>query len=363
MASCSHPSPPFFPPVVQHECEILGRGPEATESTIRWESCQKNKGHKNFIPVQEFLEKHLSRSVSSEVRDAFRAFLDLTVRIRTHWTSRDRPDSDKLAGLRGTDDTRLGTGFIQYVCDVDPSTPCPCDQCDGRAGRKSWKFRVLTALHVVYNTEEAKETRCDLFFDDERSDLDGLMKSVWGVELHRAFHGRDASEFWCVTHDRSLGEGLMSTVQRWHDLVDSYEKSTSQCQFSLNLKGYWDPLRNEWRDEYPLSRDYENRSRRAVIVSHPHGKPKKITVGKVKREERLGGLDQLEYYTPTCPGSSGAAVVLVDKDPSTSSVILNFSNFSRQFGWTYLHNGTVNNNSSSIWAQVNYGNDTLAITW
>ena len=155
----------------------------------------------------------------------------------------------------------------------------------------------------------------------------------------------------------------MSTVQRWHDLVDSYEASTSQTRLSLNLKGYWDPLRKEWRDEYPLSRDYENRSRRAVIVSHPHGKPKKITVGKVKREERLGGLDQLEYYTPTCPGSSGAAVVLVDKDPSTSSVILNFSNFSRHFGWTYLHNGTVNNNTSSIWAQVNYGNDTLAKTW
>ena len=263
-----------------HECEVLGGGPEAEESASRWRECKKNPGHKEFISAKGFKDSYFSRVHTDKLRDLLRAMIDFTVRLRVHWTSPGRPDEDPFSDARGTDKIRLGTGFIEDVSDPVSDKPCPCVECNGKINRKSWRFKVQTAAHVVYNTEEAKSTRIDLFYDDDSSRRDGTMATVTGLELVGIDPDSDVCGMMCVTHDEALGERIESVWRCW---LNGYRGPQ-------DLSGL-DFLLQEGRDP-------------TLIVSHPHGQPKKITVG----QWRYGEFPLVEYNAATCPGSSGAPV-------------------------------------------------------
>ncbi|GFR82260.1 hypothetical protein ElyMa_000622600 [Elysia marginata] len=181
----------------RHECAIFtSREHEAAESCHSYKNCEKNPGHENFISAQDFINNYLPRLQSDEEREKFRSMIDKTVRLRVDCTSRARPDDDDMAGDRGTNKMRVGTG---YVCNVDKpkyNEPCVCSNCHGNVARKQWRFTVHTAEHVVYNTEEAKETKIDFFYDDDSSDTDGRMKSAWGVEVRESAPDRDWCDMW-----------------------------------------------------------------------------------------------------------------------------------------------------------------------
>ena len=83
--------------------------------------------------------------------------------------------------------------------------------------RKHWTFLVDTARHVVFNSEEAAETRIDLFYDDDTSDIDGRMESVWvsGFVNSDLKPGSDVSSMSCATCDEALGERLKSINRQW----------------------------------------------------------------------------------------------------------------------------------------------------
>ncbi|GFR85348.1 hypothetical protein ElyMa_006026300 [Elysia marginata] len=167
----------------RHECVIFtSREHEAAESCWSYKNCEKNPGHKNFISVQDFKDNYLSRLQSDDLREKVRSRIDQTVRLRVDCTSQDRPDDDDMAEYRGSSKMRVGTGFVRDVDEPKCDEPCVCPKCDGRVARKQWRFRVGTAKHVVYNTEEAKKTKIDFFYDDDSCDCDGRMKSAWGVE-------------------------------------------------------------------------------------------------------------------------------------------------------------------------------------
>ena len=121
-------------------------------------------------------------------RDVFRSMIDLTVRLRLYWTSPDRPDDDEFSNHRGTVTPRMGTGFIRRVSDPVSDKPCPCDKCNGEITRKFWRLEVRTAAHVVYNTEEAKSTRVDLFYDDDSCKFDGRMVTLTGLRVVAIYH-------------------------------------------------------------------------------------------------------------------------------------------------------------------------------
>ena len=133
------------------------------------------------MSVNDFIDC-LSCSEGDSVREWVRVTADLTVRLRVGYTSQDRPDGDPLCGDRGKSIPRVGTGWI-YRVDSEINEPCPCVYCDGQEVRKYWRFYVLTAQHVVYDTEEAKRTRLDLFYDDETSRQDGKVVSVWALRV------------------------------------------------------------------------------------------------------------------------------------------------------------------------------------
>ncbi|GFR95672.1 hypothetical protein ElyMa_006278600 [Elysia marginata] len=274
-----------------HECEVFSsRENEAAESCHSYENCEKNPGHENFISAQDFKDNYLPRLQSDEQRERFRSRIDQTVRLRVNCTSQDRPDDDAMAEDRGTRKMRVGTGCVGHVEEPQYSEPCECLNCHGKVARKQWRFSVMTAQHVVYNTEEAKTTQIDFFYDDDSCKSDGRMKSVRGVEVTESSPDEDWCLVECVTCDEDLGERIEKLDWRY----GLNDELTYQVLSPLGLLSSGD------KDCHPV-----------LIVSHPHGQPKKITVGIVKHKDRENR--RLDYNTPTCPGSSGAAVFVYDR--------------------------------------------------
>ncbi|GFR89557.1 hypothetical protein ElyMa_002545400 [Elysia marginata] len=270
----------------RHECAIFtSREHEGAESQNSNINCKKNPGHENFISAQIFIDNYLPRFQSDEQREKFRSKIDRTVRLRVNCTSRARPDDDDMAEDRGTRKMRVGTGSVRRVEEPEYNKPCVCPECLGNLARKQWRFRVKTAKHVVYNTEEAKKTKIDFFYDDDSCKRDGRMKSAWGVEVTKSGTDRDRCWMWCITCDEDLGERIEKFDRR-----------------------YWinDELNRQDLSELGLLRSGYEDCRPVLIVSHPHGQPKKITVGEVTHRDEES--HRLDYNTPTCPGSSGAAV-------------------------------------------------------
>ena len=301
-----------------HECELLGRGLEAAETESRWHGCGKNPGHEDFISAQDFIDNHLPRVKSEEHRNKLKAAIDLTVRLRIRWTSLERPDGDDLCASRGSDDTRLGTGFIDQAVGPIPKTPCPCKQCDGKTGREFWRFKIRTAQHVVYSTEEARKTRIDLFYDDDSCRCDGMMKTIMGLDVVECKPDRDTFVMWCVTHDEAVGERIQAAWLSWY----------AQVKTPLNL--------SDLGLQSPRGKD----RCAALVVSHPHGQPKKITLG----EARMRDGPLVQYNAATCPGSSGAPVFWGATDPWS--------------GWLYIawfplvHSGSSATTSTQVENQL-----------
>ena len=165
------------------------------------------------MSVNDFIDS-LSCSEGDQFREWVRVAADLTVRLRVGYTSQDRPDGDPLCGDRGKSIPRVGTGLICRV-DSEINEPCPCVYCDGQEVRKFWRFLVRTAQHVVYDTEEAKRTRVDLFYDDETS---RQVVSVWALRVVESDTEDDLCSMECVTHDERIGEMVGSLDSRWRSL-------------------------------------------------------------------------------------------------------------------------------------------------
>ena len=277
------------------------------------------------MSVNDFIDS-LSCSEGEPVREWVRAAADCTVRLRVGYTSQDRPDGDPLCGSRGKSIPRVGTGLI---CDVDSeiNEPCPCDNCDGQEVRKYLRFYVQTAQHVVYDTEEAKRTRIDLFYDDETSRQDRKVVSVWALRVVWSYTEYDQCWMECVTHDERIGKMVESLVRRWRSLTeDMRSKPIYFKKSSLSGEGQFFTL----------------------IISHPHGQAKKITLGKVRYTVKAGDYFYREYETATCPGSSGAPVF--DLYTKGDDVFLRYNGYGYH---GYTHSGTQSSSVSTD--QINYG--------
>ena len=266
-----------------HECEILDVEPEAEVEAglTRWQKCEKNPGHKNFIPAKDFVDNYLPKVHSDNQRNRVQAAFDLTVKLKIKGTSSERPDVYPFYVDRKKNPTRLGTGFIRCISDPEPDNPCVV--------YKTWRVLIRTARHNVFNTEEAKLTEVHLFYDERNCRSDGRMKVMTGLEVEMVEPDKDACRMVCVTHDEALASRIKSAARCWWT-----------GRGPLDLSGL-DILP-------PCDIGFHN----TLIVSHPHGQTKKITLGKAREEE-----DNLQetYNTPTCPGSSGAPMFWIYTHP------------------------------------------------
>ncbi|XP_059153072.1 uncharacterized protein LOC131938864 [Physella acuta] len=277
-----------------HEVQECLQGQGEVDLHTHLANCEKNPGHKNFVPVNQLSLEHFPSGYhDNDVYDLTKALADLTVRIAVKLTSPKRPefipgtkDPYPCYNTRGHNSLHTGTGRVRWVTKytegkLDYRT-CPCPKCDhsDTPSKVWWEVNVFTAKHVVFDDREARQSSCRLWFDDDKSPVGNIY--VWKVDCSNT--ERDWCVLFCVSHDVDVVDKLKEMVRRYDDLCDKV------------------------KDKYKSRRDVDKLT---IIVSHPHGCSKQVSVGHwVDRQgvREHGEMTRYTYTTCTCPGSSGATV-------------------------------------------------------
>ena len=261
-----------------HECEVFEDGSDVMEGNMSWASCQKNPGHPSFIPYPDFRVEHLPEEWRSQ--DVFKQVSELAeraVKLRVGYTSMARPEGFPFYNVRGTSVIHTGSGWIEHVVSRS-DTPCPCLDCarNDSPHQGEWlEVNVVTACHVVYDAEEARSTLVDVHYNTKASRRNGTMKTIRAYDVLKSDALEDACVLVCAAHD------------------------LANIQLSFPLKVSLQPT-----PDLKLKRDDP-----CLVISHPHGHPKQITVGKVKDADPSRPEGLITYSSSTCRGSSGAPVI------------------------------------------------------
>ncbi|XP_059153098.1 uncharacterized protein LOC131938890 [Physella acuta] len=249
-------------------------------------NCRKNPGHAGFIAVNNFAISHLPSGYhDNDIAQLISCLADLTVKITVNFNSLERPKhlpgNDGVYpgyGMRGRNSLRTGTGRVwRAIKYTELVKTCPCPTCQSSdTPSKVWgEVEVVTSSHVIFDESEAKQSRCRLWYNDDNSPLvtlDGFRVDKWGSGAV------DGCRLCCVTHDLKLADKLQEMVNQFDDL------------------------------RYTLKNKYKNTENKlTVLVSHPHGCSKLISVGHwVHRQGNKAS--RYTYTNCTCPGSGGATV-------------------------------------------------------
>ncbi|XP_059146769.1 uncharacterized protein LOC131934708 [Physella acuta] len=290
-----------------HEAEMCYGGEADLHKHVT--GCKKNPGHKGFIPLKDFNSHCLPSRYHDDdlMSETIKTLAALTVQVKTKFTSLERPEFYPGTQVpypcyndRGSHVMRLGTGRVCGVIKYTKSVgTCRCAKCQVSATpSKVWGMvRVLTATHVVFDDSEGRQTSCVLGFDDNKSQVVSL--DGWEIDGRADIEG-DMCVLRYVTCDL--------------ELVDELDKMCLR----------FDGLCREVMNKYMRFDDVD---KLIVIVSHPHGCPKQVSVGQwTRRHERYVDDDddvfgdiswpstRYWYTTCTCPGSSGATVYRLGYD-------------------------------------------------
>ncbi|XP_059160889.1 uncharacterized protein LOC131944351 [Physella acuta] len=303
-----------------HEAEMCYGGEADLHKHVT--GCKKNPGHKGFIPLKYFNANCLPSSYHDDdlLFETIKTLAALTVQIKTKFTSLERPEFYPGTQVpypcynnRGSHVMRLGTGRVRYVnkyTESDMGT-CRCAKCQVSATpSKVWLLvGVLTATHVVFDDSEARQTRCVLGYDDNKSPV----VSLDGWEMDEADIEGDMCELSYVTCDLELLDELDKKCERFRDLCGEVRR-------------------------------FNDVNKLTVIVSHPHGCPKQVSVGqwthKRQRDVKRTNCTRYWYTTCTCPGSSGAPVYRLESD-----------------GWLYHHPHSGSNPEGNYSGEFWYSDD------
>ncbi|KAL8565914.1 hypothetical protein ACOMHN_000491 [Nucella lapillus] len=248
---------PEVDPIFNPECTV----PESA----MMDQCQNAlTHHPRFVPFPDLDLSHLpdmwrQPHVLRDIRDIGQRVVKLRVRKKS---------PDRFLHLPGGPQKKKamclghhGTGFVTH--DLHRGTV------------------VHTSKHVVFDPYEAVSTDVIFFCDREGEGV----KCQGVAEGFRSVWAMDYSAF---TLQRPLPLEVVMVTEK------ETERSFSWGVFSLT------------RLLYRQSRDVD-----VVIISHPHGTAKKVSVGKMSRRRNMA----IALYTAaTCPGSSGAPVVRLSHD-------------------------------------------------
>ncbi|GFN78565.1 hypothetical protein PoB_000507100 [Plakobranchus ocellatus] len=200
-----------------------------------------------------------------------------------------RPKGYIFSSSRGSSTPHYGSAYINSV--EKHSGSCPCCDCHQKMqcaslGMSWWSVDLTTACHVIFDTQEAQCTAVDVFYDDETSKSCGRMKTLKGVEVLARNFEADSCKVRCVTHNEHLALELQQVISKYNYKV--------------------------WTVRNPPLRAV---GRLCLIVSHPHGQAKKVTLGKVEAVQKFNSAkNRLIYSTDSCPGSSGGLVLALQDD-------------------------------------------------
>lgn len=223
---------------------------------------------------------------------AIQALIVITVKLTITRTSPHRPEFFPHTRIpyphhdrRGQKIMLCASGRVDSVI-IHQREPCPCAGCvQSGEPRVCWgDIYVNTAAHCVFDTFEAQHTICTFDFDSTES---SAFKFV-GVDAVGLDVDGDRCLVRCVSHDVNKLTRLEAGVKLFDRLAGDVCETYRSC-----------------KDE----------SRLVVIVSHPHGRYKRISVGQWVNRLPVGFDDaKFDYTTATCPGSSGAFVFMPGRE-------------------------------------------------
>ncbi|XP_059152799.1 uncharacterized protein LOC131938688 [Physella acuta] len=281
----THQMHKFYPG--SHEAEMCYGGEADLHRHVL--GCKKNPGHKDFIPLKDFCRHHLPPRYHDDdlLVETVKAQAAITVQIKTKFTSLVRPEfypgtqvSYPCHADRGSHVIRMATGRVYGIVKYTQSdTTCQCMECQvSDTPSTVWgEVYVMTSTHVVFDESEARRTRCVFGFDDTASSVVNL--DGWNIS------SADVERDWCVL-----------------------KRVTCDLKFLNELDTMWrrfDYLRGKVKNKYWNLSDVDKLT---IIVSHPHGCPKQVSVGQWTHRYVRDGLTKYTYTTCTCPGSSGSTV-------------------------------------------------------
>ncbi|XP_059156654.1 uncharacterized protein LOC131941427 [Physella acuta] len=286
-----------------HEVQECLEGEAEADLHTHFADCTKNPGHAGFIPVNKFTVGHFPSGYhDNDLYELTKAVADITVSIAVKFTSPDRPefvpgtqDPYPCYSSRGKKLLRTGTGRVfaltKYTEGMDRADgdyrTCPCPECVKSAtpSKVWWEIFVQTARHVVFDESEARQSSCRLWFDDDQSPV----VKMCGLGMDVSVTEGDMCDVYYATHDVQVGDRLQEMGKRYSQLGGK--------------------VIQKYRD----GRDVDKLT---IIVSHPHGCSKQVSVGHWVHREVLGDdgnykFTKYRYTNSTCPGSSGALVYIV----------------------------------------------------
>ncbi|KAI8779257.1 hypothetical protein BgiBS90_020239 [Biomphalaria glabrata] len=277
-----------------HETLVLDNGEADLHKHIT--VCRKNPGHRDFIPLDNFSLELLPKAHQChELFKLISAVASLTVRVDVRMVSPNRPQfwpysevTYPFYDMRGKTNLRFGSAKVRSVTKVvrtyngESNLRCPCQRCQGSESPSDvwWEIEVISASHVVFDDIEASYTSLRLFYDNQHSQYLTLNK----VNMDSSSLPND----WCRLVSVTCDSGLVN-------------------QLTASLELYFE----QWKkvhEKYQRSRD---KDKLTFVVSHPHGCPKQISIGKWTgkyKESMKKYLNKFTYNASTCPGSSGAPV-------------------------------------------------------
>ena len=179
-----------------------------------------------------------------------------------------------------------GSGFVEWL--YETPEPCGFEGCTESSPDGCWQWvEVRTARHVAFDDVEAQHATFTLFNDSPNNpDQAPLPGGKW--------NGGSTDEDWCTLlfhhHDRALGRRLTELMATRDEALNKLRQNLPDISRCDNEAGIG------------LS---------AVLIGHPHGRCKHITVGEVKDTPPGAGTWEVKfvYSAPSCPGNSGCLVL------------------------------------------------------
>ena len=205
------------------------------------------------------------------------------------------------------------------------------DTTEEPSERPCWLILVETALHVVYDTKEARSTVVDVFHDTNTSSP--RSQTLYGFRVVNRYDEEDKCIFECATHNEELVRKLSESEQKRHRINRSLGRpiwTQSNRSPAGTSESFGDSDTNSTSTDQQMTSLSPQEYRMAIIIGHPHGRSKTISVGqwthRVKHSEtKTSVLTHYLYDAPTCKGNSGGAVMTFGKmeEERVTTVLLN----------------------------------------